>query len=171
MKRSVIKSLTLTATMMLSGAALAQPATPPASPPPPAQYGTPGVTLDQAEKAVAAAIAEAKKNGWFMAVTVVSNGGHLVQFSKMDNTQFASIDIAQHKARVAATFRRPTKAFQDGVQANPPNLYLLTLDGMIAVEGGMPLMRDGKIIGAIGCSGGTGPQDSQTCKAGVDALH
>ena len=88
----------------------------------------------------------------------------------MDQTQFASIQIAQHKAKAAATFRRPTKVFQDGLAANPANVYLLTLDGVIASEGGIPIMRDGKIIGAIGCSGGTGAQDGQACKAGVDTF-
>ncbi len=105
-----------------------------------------------------------------MAIAVVSNGGYLVHFSKMDNTQFASIQIAQHKAKAAATFRRPTKAFQDGLAANPANVYLLTLDGVIASEGGIPIMSGGKIIGAIGCSGGTGAQDGQVCKAGVDTI-
>jgi glc operon protein GlcG len=88
----------------------------------------------------------------------------------MDQTQFASIQIAIHKAKAAATFRRPTKAFQDGLQANPPNLALLTLDGVIASEGGIPLMSGGKVIGAIGCSGATGAQDGQACRAGVDTI-
>src|SRR5262249_61983418 len=80
------------------------------------------------------------------------------------------ITIAQHKARTAATFRRPTKAFQDGLAANPANIYLLTLDDVIASEGGIPIVADGKIIGAIGCSGGTSPQDGQACQAGVNPL-
>ncbi len=101
---------------------------------------------------------------------MVSNGGNLVHFSRMDNTQIASIQIAQHKAKAAATFRRPTKVFQDGLTANPPNLVLLTLDGVIASEGGIPLMSGGKIIGAIGCSGATGAQDGQACKAGADTI-
>jgi glc operon protein GlcG len=88
----------------------------------------------------------------------------------MDNAQFASVQIAQHKAKTAATFRRPTKAFQDALAANPANIYLLTLDGVIASEGGIPIVADGKIIGAMGCSGGTGAQDGQTCQAGVDAM-
>ena len=139
-------------------------------PPPPPQYGAPGVNLEQAKKAVEAAEAEAKKNGWLMAIAVVTNGGYLVHFSRMDQTQLASIQIAQHKAKAAATFRRPTKVFQDGLAANPANIYLLTLDGVIASEGGIPIMRDGKIIGAMGCSGGTGAQDGQTCKAGIDTF-
>jgi uncharacterized protein GlcG (DUF336 family) len=165
MRHSVLASLTLCAALTLSAGAWAQ--TPP---PPPPQYGAPGVNLEQAKKAIEAAEAEAKKNGWLMAIAVVTSGGHLVHFSRMDQTQFASIKIAQHKARTAATFRRPTKAFQDGLAANPANIYLLTLDDVIASEGGIPLMRDGKIIGAIGCSGGTGAQDGQVCKAGVDTI-
>ena len=100
----------------------------------------------------------------------MSNGGYLVHFSKMDNTQFASVQIALHKAKAAATFRRPTKVFQDGLTANPPNLVLLTLDGVIASEGGVPLMAGGKIIGAIGCSGALGSQDGQACKVGADTI-
>jgi glc operon protein GlcG len=88
----------------------------------------------------------------------------------MDNTQYGSIAIAQHKARAAVNFRRPTKVFQDGLQATPPNLVLLTLDDVIASEGGIPIVVDGKIVGAIGCSGATGAQDGQACLAGVNAL-
>jgi glc operon protein GlcG len=169
MRNLVVTSLAVCAAVAFGTAAWAQqPA--PAPTPPPAQYGSPGVTLEQAKKAVEAAEAEAKKNGWFMAIAVVSNGGYLVHFSKMDNTQFASVQIAQHKAKAAATFRRPTKAFQDGLAANPANVYLLTLDGIIASEGGIPIMSGGKIIGAMGCSGGTGAQDGQVCKAGVDTI-
>jgi glc operon protein GlcG len=169
MRNLVVTSLAVCAAVAFGTAAWAQqPA--PAPTPPPAKYGSPGVTLEQAKKAVEAAEAEAKKNGWFMAIAVVSNGGYLVHFSKMDNTQFASVQIAQHKAKAAATFRRPTKAFQDGLAANPANVYLLTLDGIIASEGGIPIMSGGKIIGAMGCSGGTGAQDGQVCKAGVDTI-
>jgi glc operon protein GlcG len=167
MRKLMLASLTACATLALSSGAFAQ--APPAPPPPP-QYGTPGVTLEQAKKAIEAAEAEAKKNGWLMAIAVVSNGGNLVSFAKMDQTQFASITIAQHKAKAAATFRRPTKVFQDALAASPGNVFLLTLDGIIASEGGVPIMRDGKIIGAMGCSGGTGAQDGQVCKAGVDTI-
>jgi glc operon protein GlcG len=140
------------------------------TPAPPPQYGTPGVNLEQATKAVEAAAAEAKKNGWFMAIAVVSNGGHLVHFSKMDQTQFGSIQIAIHKAKAAAHFRRPTKAFEDRIAQGGAGIAVMTLDGIIASEGGIPLVRDGKIIGAIGCSGATGAQDGQACKAGVDTI-
>ena len=141
-----------------------------AQPPGPPQYGTPAVNLEQATKAVEAAAAEAKKNGWFLAIAVVTNGGHLVHFSRMDQTQIGSIQVAIQKAKAAAMFRRPTKAFQDALSATPPNLALLTLEGVVASEGGIPLMRDGKIIGAIGCSGATGAQDGVACKAGADTI-
>jgi len=164
MRKLVGTSLAVAAALTFGTAAWAQ------QPPPPPQYGQPGVNLEQATKAVEAAAAEAKKNGWFMAIAVVTNGGYLVHFSRMDQTQFASIQIAQHKAKAAATFRRPTKVFQDGLAASPGNVFLLTLDGIIASEGGIPIMRDGKVIGAMGCSGGTGAQDGQVCKAGIDAI-
>ena len=133
------------------------------------QYG-PSITLDMAKKAVDAAEAEAKKNGWSMAIAAVSIGGYLIHASTMDQTQFASIGIAQHKARAAATFRRPTKVFEDRVASGGAGIAALSLDGVIASEGGIPIMRDGKVIGALGCSGGTGAQDGQACKAGVDVI-
>jgi glc operon protein GlcG len=164
-------ALSLAAAAFITGAhaETAAPTPAPAAAPPP-QYGTPGVNLEQATKAVEAAAAEAKKNGWFMAIAVVSNGGHLVHFSKMDQTQFGSIQIAIHKAKAAAHFRRPTKAFEDRIAQGGAGIAVMTLDGIIASEGGIPLVRDGKIIGAIGCSGATGAQDGQACKAGVDTI-
>ena len=139
-----------------------------------AQGGPPAygdqINGEQAKVAAAAAIAEAKKNNWFMAISVVSPSGDLVYFEKMDNTQFASINISIHKAKAAAQFRRPTKAFADAIAAAPGNVALLTLDGIIASEGGVPILVGGKIIGAIGCSGATGAQDGQACTAGVNAL-
>jgi glc operon protein GlcG len=170
MRNLVVTSLAVCASLALGAAAWAQQPAAPAAPAGPPQYGSPGVTLEQARKAVEAAEAEAKKNGWLLAIAVVSNGGYLVHFSKMDNTQLASVQIAIHKAKAAATFRRPTKAFQDALQQTPPNLVILTLDGVIASEGGIPLMAGGKIIGAIGCSGATGAQDGQACKAGADTI-
>jgi uncharacterized protein GlcG (DUF336 family) len=178
MRKLVWTALTLCAAV--SAGALAQAQTPPmqapptapapqAAPPPPMPYGA-SITLDQAKKAVEAAAEEARKNNWLMAIAAVSPSGDLVHFSKLDNTQYASIRIAQHKARTAATFRRPTKVFQDALAANPANVYLLTLDDVIASEGGIPIAMDGKIIGALGCSGGTGAQDGQVCQAGVNAL-
>jgi glc operon protein GlcG len=168
-----LTSFVAAALLTLGGAAYAQqpPAAAPAAspPPPPPPYGA-SITLEQAKKAIVAAEEEAKKNNWGMNIAVVGSSGHLVAFSRMDNAQLASVDISQHKARTAVTFRRPTKAFQDALAANPANVYLLTLDGIIASEGGIPIVADGKMIGAIGCSGGTGQQDGQVCQAGVNAL-
>lgn len=155
--------------MALATAAQAEMATAPApAPAPPPTYGQPGVTLEQATKAVDAAVAEAKKNGWLMAIAVVSNSGFLVHFSKMDQTQFASVQIAIDKGKAAAQFRRPTKVFEDRANGGSPSV--LSLHGVVASEGGIPIMRDGKVIGAMGCSGGTSAQDGQACKAGVDTI-
>jgi glc operon protein GlcG len=168
MQKALLKSVVVGAALMLSGAAFAQqPAAAPPPPPPP--YGM-ELSQDMAKKAIAAAEAEAKKNNWFMNIAVVGPSGHLLAFSRMDGAQYASVAIAQHKARTAATFRRPTKAFQDGLAANPANVYLLTLDDIIASEGGIPIIADGKLVGAMGCSGGTGQQDGVVCQAGIAAL-
>jgi glc operon protein GlcG len=149
--------------ILTAGAAAQQPA------PPPPSYGSPGVTLEQARRAAEAAEAEANKNGWKMAIAVVSNEGSLIYFGRMEDTQFGSSDVAIRKAKAAAEFRRPTKVFQDLVTGSPPALPILTL-GAIAVEGGLPLFATGKIIGAIGCSGGTAAQDAQVCRAGADTI-
>src|SRR6266853_840699 len=126
--------------------------------------GTP-IALDRAEAAISAAVAESKKRGWKLNVAVVDGGGNLVAFARMDGAQLASIAISEHKARAAATFRRETKAFEAGIQGG--NNYLITLDGVIGSRGGIPLLEGGKLIGAIGCSGGTGSQDEVVCKAGA----
>ena len=122
------------------------------------QYGA-NVTLEQARKAMAAAEAEARKNGWPVAIAIVDTAGHLVLFQKADNTQTASVMVAQDKAVSAAIYRRTTKVVQDGVAAGGAGLRLLNLRGMSAVEGGIPLIVDGKIIGGIGVSGVTSDQD------------
>jgi len=131
-------------------------------------YGS--ITLEQARKAIAAAEAEARKNNWPMAIAVVDAGGHLVAFSRMDNTQVASVNIAQDKAFSAAAFRRPTKAFQDGLAGGGAGLRILALRGASPVDGGLPIVVDGKIIGGIGVSGAAGDQDAQCAKAGADML-
>jgi glc operon protein GlcG len=128
-------------------------------------YGAP-ISLEQAQAAIGAAVAEAKKRHWKLNVAVVDSGANLVAFQRMDGAQLASIAVSQHKARTAATFRRETKAFEDAIQLKQ-NYYALTLDGMIASRGGIPLVVGGKLIGAIGCSGGTGSQDEVACKAGA----
>jgi glc operon protein GlcG len=131
-------------------------------------YGSP-ITLDRAEDAIAAAVAEARKHNWKLNVAVVDSGANLVAFRRMDGAQIASIAISEHKARTAASFRRETRVFEDGVQLKQ-NYYILTLDGAIASRGGIPLIDKGKLIGAIGCSGGTGSQDEQACKAGAASV-
>ena len=128
-------------------------------------YGAP-ISLDRAEAVIAATVAEAKKREWKLNVAVVDSGGNLVAFQRMDGSQLASIQISEHKARAAATFRRETKVFENGIQQNNLN-YLITLDGVIGSRGGIPLVEGGKLIGAVGCSGGTGSQDEVACKAGA----
>lgn len=133
------------------------------------QYG-PNVSLDQARKAMAGAIADARRQNLPMAIAVVDTAGQLVAFERMDNTQTASVQVAQDKAVSAAMYRRPTKVFQDVLAAAGPGLRVLTLRNANAVEGGVPLIVDGKIIGAIGVSGGSSEQDGVVAKAGVDAM-
>jgi glc operon protein GlcG len=131
-------------------------------------YGLP-ISLDQAQAVIQAAVAEAKNRNWKMNVAVADSGGNLVAFQRMDGAMLASVPIAQHKARAAATFRRETKVFEDGVQRMHLN-YLLAFDGIIASRGGIPLIEQGKIIGAIGCSGGTDSQDEVVSKAGAAVI-
>jgi uncharacterized protein GlcG (DUF336 family) len=133
------------------------------------QYG-PNVTLDQARKAIAGAEADAKKQGLPMAIAIVDTAGQLVAFQRAENTQTASIQVSQDKAVSAAMYRRPTKVFQDSIAGGGAGLRVLTLARASAVEGGLPLTVDGRIIGAIGVSGGTSDQDGVVAKAGVDAM-
>ena len=141
----------------------------PAAPPPVPQYGA-NITFEQARKAHAAADAEARKNGWPMAIAIVDTSGQLVMFSRADNTQTASISVSQDKAVSAAMYRRPTKVMQDAVAGGGAGIRFLNLRGASAVEGGLPLYIDGKIVGAIGVSGMASDQDGVCAKAGVDAL-
>jgi uncharacterized protein GlcG (DUF336 family) len=133
----------------------------------PNPYGGP-ITLEIAKKAVTAAAAEARKNNWTMAFAVADPAGNLVYFEKMDNTQTASIKIAIIKARSAATYKRPTKTFSDAMTGG--NNAILGLPGAMPSEGGIPIVIDGKIVGAIGASGGTGQQDGVASQAGINAL-
>lgn len=132
-------------------------------------YGA-NVNLDQARKAIAAGQAEARKNNWPVAIAIVDNAGHLVAFEKMDNTQTASVEVAQDKAVSAAIYRRSTKVVQDGLAGGGAGLRLLALRGMSPVEGGIPIVVDGKIIGGIGVSGVNSDQDGMVAKAGADAV-
>jgi glc operon protein GlcG len=160
MRRLTMMAGALGVTLMMSAAAIAQP-------PPAPDYG-PTVTLELAQTAANAALAEAKKGPYPMAITVVAPSGDLVYFLRMDGTQYASLAISQHKAR---TYKRPTKALEERVAAGGIGVTVLTLDGVIASAGGIPLMSNGKIIGAIGVSGGpSGVIDSGPAQAGADAL-
>jgi glc operon protein GlcG len=131
-------------------------------------YGAP-IALQRARAAIDAAVAEATKRGWPMNVAVVDSGANLVAFVRMDGAQLASVAIAEHKARTSAKFRRPTHAFEDGIQKSGFN-YLTTLDDVVASRGGIPLIENDQLIGAIGCSGGTGSQDEVVCTAGAATI-
>src|SRR6201996_9032259 len=132
-------------------------------------YGLP-ISLDRAQAVIHAAVAEAKNRNWRMNLAVADSGGNLVAFQRMDGAMLASIQIAEHKARAAATFRRPTKVFEDGINLMHLN-YLLAFDGVIASRGGIPLIENGAVIGGIGVSGGTDSQDEIVSKAGADVIN
>jgi uncharacterized protein GlcG (DUF336 family) len=137
--------------------------------PAPPPYG-PAITLEQAKKAMAGAEAEAKKNNWNVVITILDSGGHVVMVSRLDGAQLGSLDVARDKAHSAVAFRRPTKVFQDLVAQGGANLRLLNLSGASLLEGGIPIVVGGRLIGAIGVSGVTSEQDAQIAKAGADAL-
>jgi len=162
MSKKTVRRLSIAVVVMAGalGSALAQMPNP---------YGAP-VSLENAKKAAAPALAEAAKNNWNMAVAIVDPSGNLVYYEKMDNTQLGSASVAIDKARSAALFKRPTKALQDALAAGGEGLRILRIQGAVPVEGGMPLLLDGKIVGAIGVSGGSSAQDGQCAKAGAEAL-
>ena len=130
-------------------------------------YGSP-IGLEKAEQVLNTSIAEANKRDWKMICTVVDQSGEMVSFKRMDNAQIASISISMHKARTAARYRRETKAFEIAIQTNP---YVATLDDVIASRGGIPLVDSGKLVGAIGCSGGAGAQDELVAKTGAALIN
>ncbi len=134
--------------------------------PPP--YGA-AITLEQAKKVMAGAEAEARKNSWPVVIVILDSGGQLVMLQRLDNAQCGSVEIAKEKARSAVALRRPTKALQDLVAQGGANLRLLTL-GYSVLEGGIPILVDGRIIGSVGVSGVTSQQDAQIAQAGIDAL-
>ena len=179
--RSIV-SLTLAACAIavMSSPTLAQtpaPATPPA---PPAAGGTPdampfdipygqSIGLEHAKQVMAAAEAEAKKRNWKMNIAVVDTNGELVQFERMEGAQIASGSISVGKARTAARFRRESRLFYNAFETG--HGYVSTLDPtLVASPGGFPLVEGGKLIGAVGCSGGTGDQDAAVCKAGAEVV-
>jgi len=162
---SVLKSVVVVTLVLCAGCALAQA---PASP-----YLTPigpSISVENAKKAAAAALAEARKNGWLQVVAVVDSAGTLVYYEKMDNTQLGSAEVAIDKARSAALYKRPTKAFQDALAGGGAGLRVLGLKGATPVEGGLPIVIDGKLVGAIGLSGDTSEHDGQCAAAGLAAL-
>jgi glc operon protein GlcG len=152
--------LLLTAALLLPAASRAQAPTP---------YGAP-ITLAQARKAAAGAEAEARKNNWNVVIAIVDPGGHLVLLHRLDDTQFGSVEVARQKAYSAAAFRRPTKAFEDVLASGGSGARILKVEGAVPSEGGLPIVINGKIVGAIGISGVTAQQDGQIAQAGVDAL-
>jgi len=173
-------SAALCLTTLLGAAAYAADAPAPAPAPDPRDvvadkmgfnipYGAP-ISAQRAQAAVAAAAAEAAKRGWPLNIAVVDSGANLVTFLRMDGAQLASIAVSEHKARTAAKFRRPTKVFEDLLQTKDYK-YVLTLDDVIASRGGIPLIEDGKLIGAIGCSGASGAQDEVACTAGAATIN
>ena len=163
---TMLLALSLTLLGVASLEAQQAPATPPPAPPP---YGAP-ISLEQAKKVLAAAEAEARKNNWNVVISIVDSSGHLVTMSRPDNTQFGSIEVAREKAYSSVAFRRPTKVFQDLIAKGGENIRLLQLTGASVLEGGIPIVVDGKIIGGIGVSGVTSAQDAQIAQAGIDAL-
>ncbi len=127
-----------------------------------------GLTLDVAKQISAAAEAEAAKNKWTVAIAIVDEGGHLIYLAKIDNTQYGSVDVAIQKAQTSAAFKRPTKVFEDAIAGG--RNAIIGLKGALPLEGGVPIMHDGKVIGAIGVSGVKSTEDGQVAKAGADAL-
>ena len=177
MRHLVTPAIAIGVAVLIGTAALAQVAPNPDNPndvipdtlaPPP--YGEP-INLETAKKVAAAAVAETAKRNWnAFCIAVVNPSGDLVYFEKQDNCQYASIGVSQHKARTAARYRRPTLVFETLIGKGPYFSYLTTLDDVIASRGGNPLVVDGKLIGAIGVSGGSGSQDNVVSLAGQAAL-
>jgi uncharacterized protein GlcG (DUF336 family) len=149
----------------MSASDTSQPAAGPKLPP----YG-PSITLAQAKRVADAALAPARKNGWTMVIAIVDPGGHLVYLEKMDQTQVGSVGIAEQKAYSAAIYKRPTKMFQDRLASGGAGLLVLRLKDAIPVEGGVPIILDGKLIGALGVSGGSSAEDEVCAEAGASAL-
>ena len=177
MRRMTMLAGAVGVALMMSSGAFAQVPADPSNPNEnvpatmaPTPYGEP-INLETAKKVAAAAAAEMKKRNWSgMCIAIVGPSGDLVYFEKDDNCQYASIQIAQHKARTAARYRRPTVVFERLLGKGNFFSYLPTLDDVIASRGGNPLVVGGKVIGAIGCSGGSGSQDDTISQAGVAAL-
>lgn len=172
MRRFSITAIALSAAITLASvSAFAQAPAPAAPPPAPLPDYGPNITLEQAMKAGQAALAEAKKLNVTEGIAVVDTAGRLVYFIKMDNARAIAVELGQHKARTAAMYKLPTKAYEDRVTSGGAGITVLTLDDVIASAGGIPILSGGKIIGAVGVGGGpTGVIDTQVAQAGVDAL-
>jgi glc operon protein GlcG len=136
--------------------------------PPSTPYGAP-ISIEAAKKVMSAAEAEATKNNWGVAIAIVDSGANLVMLHRLDNAQLSSVRIAEHKARTAAEFRRPTKVFEDAVAGGGVGLRVLTFGASVA-EGGVPIVSGGKVVGAIGVSGVQSHQDAQVAQTGADAV-
>lgn len=172
--RNLVKTACLAGLVLASAATAQTPASPPSAGAVPDKmpfdipYGT-AIGLDAAKRLIAIAQAEAKRRDWKMNIAVVDTHGDLLAFERMDGAQYASITISQNKARTAARFRRETRVFYNQFEGGHP--YVSTLDpGLVASPGGFPLLDDGRLVGAIGCSGGTGDQDAIVCKAAADTM-
>jgi glc operon protein GlcG len=164
----MFRMLALACAFVLSaGSAIAQ--TPPAPSAATLPYGPP-ITLDQAKRAMAAAELEAAKNSWQVAITILDSGGNMIMFHRADNAQLSATTVSEGKARTALEFKRPSKALDDAIAAGGAGMRLLALKNITPIEGGLPIVVDGKIIGAIGVSGSLSSQDDQVAKAGADAL-
>jgi len=144
----------------------ALPATAQTAPPP---YGPP-IGIENARKAMNAAEGEATKNNWAVVIAIIDSGGHIVMLHRRDDVQLSSIELSQGKAKTALMFKRPSKVLDDAISGGGPGLRFLALKDIVPLEGGLPLVIDGKIVGAIGVSGVLSSQDAQIAKAGADAL-
>ena len=169
-----LRAAILSACLGVSGAAVAQQANPldviPDKMPFNIPYGAP-ISLARAQAAIAAATAEAEKHGWALNVAVVDSGANLVAFGRMDGAQLGSIAVSEHKARASAKFRRPTKAFEEAHSEKAIHYRAHASTMSSGSRGGIPLVEDGKLIGAIGCSGGAGSQDEVACMAGAATIN
>jgi len=169
MKLERLQSLVVGTVLMLAATSSVSAQQPAAAPPPPPPYG-PAITLEQAKKIMAGAEAEANKNKWNVVIAVLDSGGNLVMVHRMDGAQWGSIEVAREKAYSAVAFRRPTKVFQDLIEQGGGNMRILRLPGASPLEGGIPIVADGKLIGAVGVSGVTSQQDAQIGRAGIEAM-
>ena len=163
MRKATLLSLVVGAVLVFAAASASAQA------PPPPPYG-PAITLEQAKKAMAGAEAEARKNNWNVVIVVLDSGGNIVMINRMDGAQFGSIEVAREKAYSAVAFRRPTKVFEEAVGQGGVNLRILRLPGASPLEGGLPIVVDGKLIGGIGVSGVLATQDAQIGRAGIEAM-